>query len=368
MKIEKLTMAIAIGGLALGLCACSSTASSTPKSTSASPSKPASASSTAAFQCPKTSTKVAWAGASPVPWSTATVSAINQEATSCKTIGKIAVEAATSLPQAESQLAALQAEGTKIIIQEPEYGPAELPAMQKLVSAGTIIVPVLNDPGGSAPTDFNAAAFQDTTAGPAEWAKFFSETVKSGNIAFLGGTPGATSSEAWFSGLQTALKAYPSLHLVNSQFIVTNWDAGDVTSAVAGLLAKYGRIAGIAMDYGVTSTGVVSAYQDAHMALPAIATVASGEVNACEWQKDQFPYMTLGGSTYLGALALKMAVQIENGQKVPVASVALPTVVDTATGLNPPSCNSSFSADSPMTQVLPAAQRTKAEQAVLSAA
>jgi ribose transport system substrate-binding protein len=292
---------------------------------------------------------------------------MDHEVSSCKTIGTIQVEAATSLPQAEAQLAALQAEGTKIVIQEPEYGPAELPAMQRLVSAGVILVPVLNNPGGSVPTDFSAAVFQNTTTGPAEWAKFFYETIKSGKIAFLGGTPGATSSEAWFRGLQTALKAYPSLHLVNSHFIVTNWNAGDVTSAVAGLLAKYGRIAGIAMDYGVTSTGVITAYQDAHMALPAIATVASGEVNACEWHKDPFPYMTLGGSTYLGALAVKVAVQIENGHKGSVISVNLPTVVDTATGLNPPACDSTVSPDTPMTQVLAPAQRAKAEQAVLSA-
>ena len=102
------------------------------------------------------------------------------------------------------------------------------------------------------------------------------------------------------------------------------------------------------------------------MTPPAIATVGSGEVNACEWHAKSFPYFTLGGSTYLGTLALKMAIAIREGKTVAPASVALPTIVDTSQNINPPACDSSIGASVPLTQVLPAAQRAKAEQAVLS--
>lgn len=370
MHTKRLMAVISVAVMAATMAACGSSSSSSP-STSAAPKASGasgSSSSTAAtgLACPKHSFPVAFAGATKTAWATATVAAMQDEVASCKAIGVVKQTYATSLSQAVAQIDALVADGTKAIAVEPENGPGELAAMHQAVVAGATVVPILNNPGGALSTDYQSYAFQNTVAGGAAWAKFFSQSVKSGTIAFLGGPAGATSSEAWFAGLQAALKHYPSLHLVVPQMVATNWDAGDVTSAVAGLLAKYGRIDGIAMDYGVTSTGVVKAYQDAHMALPAIATVASGEVNACQWHTSKFPFFTLGGSTYLGALALKMAVAIGAGHKVSPASVSLPAVVDTASGLNPPACDPSVGSTVPLTQVLPSAQRTKAEQSVLS--
>jgi ribose transport system substrate-binding protein len=360
--------ALAVAGMVLA--ACGSSSSSSPASSSSSSSISSSGSGLArnadiGFECPKKPMSVALAGSASLEWEDANFAAMQAEIAGCKTITGFKHTFASSLPEALSQFNSLVASGNKAIVVVPENGPSQLQSMAAAVKQGIAVVPILNNPGGTPGVDFQSAGFQNTVAGTADWAKFLAASVKSGKIVMLGGPAGATSSEAWMTGLKTALAQYPSLHLVQPDFVATGWTVAGVTSAVAGLLSKYGRIAGVAMDYGATLPGVITAYQDAHMALPAIATVASAEVSACTWQKSNFPYMSLGGSTFLGALGLKNAILVANGKNPGVSNVALPTIVDTASGENPPACDASLSATLPLTQALPAAQKKQAEIAVL---
>ncbi len=318
--------------------------------------------------CPTHAVKVGFVGGPVNPWSLKVQSNIQDVLNLCPNVTTYLHTNASSLAQATSEVNGYVTQGVNILIVQPEFGPAQLTSYAAAVKAGVTVVPELTTGNGKVGVDFQTYAAENYTQSGTAWADFFHRAVKSGKIVFLGGAPGTASSTDFLNGLATALKAYPGLSLVQSTPVWTNWTTSGAQQAMSGLLAKDGRIAGVASDYGLVMTGVVNAYKQAGMAQPDIATIASAEANACQFATTHFGFYTLGASTLFGVVALLKAFQLERHQSSPPANVPLPGVVDTSSGQGMPACQSGVSTDEPLTAVLSNARQATAEEAMLKSA
>lgn len=384
--IVKSAAVIAAGSLLLAACG-SSSSSGAPSTKNQGGSTPTSAasSSTSNFTfssgvaspavaslvkslCPTHSVKVGFVGGPVNPWSLKVQSNMQDVLKLCSNVTTFLHTNASSLAQATSEVNGYVTQGVNILIVQPEFGPAQLTSYAAAVKAGVTVVPELTTGNGKVGVDYQSYAAENYTQSGQAWAAFFHRSVKSGKIVFLGGIPGTASSTDFLNGLKAAMKTYPGLSLVQSTPVWTTWTTSGTQQAMSGLLAKDGRIAGVASDYGLIMTGVVNAYKLAGMTQPAIATIASAEANACQYAKTKFGFYTLGASTLFGVVALLKAFQLERNQPSPPANVPLPGVVDTSSSQGMPACQSSISSDEPLTAVLSNARQATAEVTMLKSA
>jgi ribose transport system substrate-binding protein len=304
--------------------------------------------------CPQEPTKVAYAKGSSNAWTKIALAELQDEARKCPTITDVLfTDAQGDQQKAISDVNALVAQGVQAIVIQPEFGAAQLPSMRAAVAAGVAVVPLISDPGGAQGTDYQDFAFEDANWAGQQWADFLHRQVGTGTVAFLGGVPGAASSSQFFAGLQKGLARYPDLRLVEDRVIDTNWDAGEKKRVMAGLLAQHGRIDAVVSDYGLTDTGVLDAYTEADLPLPALATLASGNLNGCQWAQANHPFFAIEGTTQVGRIALRKALAVVAGTTNPEPSwVNLQTFIDTAAGKNPP-CEPDLPADADLSSALP---------------
>lgn len=329
--------AVVLTAVALLATGCASTEAPTGQATAQQSGATAFGTGNIADFCPKEPTKVAYAKGSNNSWAKITLAEMRDEAAKCSTITDVLfTDAQGNQQQAVSDLNGLVAQGVKAIVVQPEFGQAQIPSIAAAHAAGVGIVPLVSDPGGTPGVDYSEAVLQDYAGAGKDWAAWLNKTVGTGTVAFLGGTPGAASSASFFNGLKDALKEYPNLKLISDSVIDTNWDAGQKKRVVSGLLAQHGRIDAIVSDYGLTDTGVIEAYKAAGVKLPALATLASGNANGCQWKEANFQYMSLDETTTLGRIALRKALAAAQKMEDPEPTrIRLPESIDTTAGKDP---------------------------------
>lgn len=296
--------------------------------------------------CPDEPMKVAYAKGSNNSWTRITLEEMREEAAKCENITDVLfTDAQGNQQQAISDINGLVAQGVKAIVVQPEFGQAQLPALRAAHDAGVGVVTLISSAGGTPGVDYADAVLEDTDASGRDWVQWLDKTIGKGTVGFLGGTPGAASSAQFFDGVKKALADYPDLKLVSDSVIDTNWEAGQKKRVVSGLLAQHGRIDAFITDFGLTDTGVIDAYKEAGLELPAIATNATGNANGCQWEEDNYPFLGLEQTTTFGRIALRKAVAAAQGMEDPEPSVVkIPTVIDTEADKNP-KCESGLPAD-----------------------
>lgn len=275
-------------------------------------------------------------------WRRITLAEIQDELSVCKNVKKfIYTNANGDQQKANADINSLVAQGVNVLVVFPDFGAAQIPAMRSATKAGVTVVPYLAKPGGTAGKDYAANVYQDTYRVGQTWADWYGKNLKTGNVVFMGGTPGATSSQNFLDGFKAGLKKYPGLKLLEDNYIVTNWNPVDAQKAVSGLLAKHPKIDGIATDYGVTTLGAVKAFEQAGLATPAMATLASNNELNCKYLAlkkagKSFPYYSLDGTTTTVRFALRRAVAAFQGTSNPEPLGVIPFLyADSATGVDP---------------------------------
>lgn len=303
--------------------------------------------------CPDAPAKVAFAKGSMNTWTRITLAEIEAEAAKCDTITEVIMaDAQNDQQRAVSDVNGLVAQGVAAIVVQPEFGAAQLPSIANANASGVGTVPLISDPGGVVPADYPAFVSHDYEYIGKTQADWLHQTVGTGTVAFLGGIPGASSSQSFFEGLKKGLEQYPELTLVSDSVIDTNWDAGQKKRVMAGLLAQHGRIDAVVSDYTLTDTGVIEAYKEAGMELPALAGNASANANACQWDEENFEFLSLDGTTQLGRIALRQALAASKGMTADEpAIVQVPVFIDTANG-KPPVCHPDLPADADLSSSL----------------
>ena len=304
--------------------------------------------------CPAEPSKVAYAKGSNNTWTKIVLAEIEDEAKKCSTITEVVfVDAQNDQQKAVSDVNSLVAQGVKAIVVQPEFGAAQLPSIAAANQAGIGTIPLISDPGGAIPADYPDAVFEDTDYMGQAQADWLNKTIGKGKVVFLGGIPGAASSQSFFAGLKKGLAKYPDLTLVSDSVVDTNWDAGQKKRVMSGLLAQNGRIDAVVSDYTLTDTGVIDAYNEAGLELPALLGNASGNANACQWAEKNFKFFTLDGTTQLGRIALRKALAFSMGKTSDEPSlVQIPVFIDTENNQNPV-CEPDLPADADLSSALP---------------
>ena len=259
----------------------------------------------------------------------------------------------------------LIAQGTNVIVAFTHFGDASIPAYRDAKAAGVTIVPYFSQLGGEVGRDYDAIVYQDPVAVGGMWADWLGKTLEGkGNVLFMGGPAGATSSEKFMDGFKAGLEKFPDMTLLEDQYIVTNWNPVDAQQAIAALIAKYPEIDGIASDYGVTTMAAINAFKQAGVPVPAQATLASNNELNCLYLSDVeagkgWKYFSLDGTTSLVRFAARRALAIYEGTEntEPFGVVSYP-YADSEAGIKP-LCDPALPPDADMSGLLAAEQLTE---------
>lgn len=293
-------------------------------------------------------------------WFKTTAAEFEDEMRKCPNVERVTyLDANGSAQVYNSHINSLVAQGYDVIVAFTHFGDASIPAFREAKRAGVTMVPFFSQIGGTVGQDYDAIVYQDPTAVGGKWADWLGETLGGkGNVFFLGGPPGATSSEFFMQGFSKRLaEKYPEMTLLEDQYVVTNWNPVDAQKAIAALIAKHGQIDGIASDYGVTTQAAINAFKEAGLPVPAQATLASSNDLNCMFLKDKdsgdsWKYLSMDGTTTLVRFAARRAMSIfqgtENSEPYGVVSYVY---ADSEAGIMP-ECNPDLPPDADLSGLL----------------
>ena len=284
-------------------------------------------------------------------WFKTTAQEFRDELSKCKNVTKVIyLNANGSQQKYNSDINSLVSQGVNVLVSFTHFGDASLPVLRNATKAGVTVVPFFAKISGNPGKDYVEVVYQDPGPNGVMWADFLGRTVKSGNVIFLGGPPGATSSQRFMDAFKQGLKKYPNLKLVEQDYIVTNWNPVDAQKAVAGLIAKYGKIDGIASDYGLTTNAAIKAFEQAGLPIPAQATLASNNEINCKYLEYKkagkaWLYFSLDGTTTLVRAAARRAMAAYSGVKYTEPLGWSPyAYIDSTAGVDP-TCDPSLPPD-----------------------
>ena len=296
-------------------------------------------------------------------WRRITHAALENEASLCKNIKEVRYTNAGG--NAQSYNAAINsytAQGFNIIIAFADFGDFSIPAFRKAYKAGVTMVPYFGHLDGKAGRDYSVNPYQDGAAMGEIYAKWMGKVLDGrGNVLFLGGPAGASSSTAMFSGFKEGLKDFPDIKLLEKQYIVTNWNPADAQKAASGLIAKYSKIDGIASDYGVQALATVKTFEQSGVKVPAIAVDGTDNEMNCLYIKhlqegNAWPYFALDGTSAAIRVTLYHALAAFNKVSDTVPLGMIPYVfANSAEGIRP-KCSKNAPPDADMSSLLPASK------------
>ncbi|MFM0336965.1 substrate-binding domain-containing protein [Paraburkholderia fungorum] len=292
-------------------------------------------------------------------WRKTALAELKDELSHCRNVTRfIYTNANGDQQKANSDINSMVAQGVNVLVMVPDFGAAQLPAIRAATRAGVAVVPYIARVPGTAGHDWVDNVTQDSHGVGLLWADWLGTNVRKGNVIFMGGTAGASTSQNFMDGLKAGLQKYPDLKLLNDQFIATNWNPADAQKATAGLIAKYPRIDAIVTDYGVTALAAAKAFEQANLPEPAIVTIGSNnELNcrfiAAEKSGKGFRYFTLDGTTSYIRFAARRAIAAYQGTADHESSAVLPfPFADSAKGLDP-RCDPTAPPDADLSSPLP---------------
>lgn len=304
--------------------------------------------------CPSEPTKVVYVkSAGGQVWAAISHAEFAAEAAKCPTIQATWYNGTTGQQAAIAATNAAVAQGAKVMVISPDFGPSQLPSMRKAMEAGVKVVSTVNDVAGLKGTDYVESLVWDTDAIARNQAEWLAKNVGTGKVAFLGGQPGAPSTEKTFTAFATALKQYaPQMQLVPDTWVPTNWDASQKRRTVAGLVAQNGDYAAFVSDYGASDIGAVQAIVDAGGKMPAFLNIGSSQGFVCAVAQHKIAWLGQDGTTQMSAASLRVGLAALAGKKSaePVPYV-LPVYADTAAG-KVPACDPSISPDADLSSSL----------------
>jgi ribose transport system substrate-binding protein len=291
-------------------------------------------------------------------WRKIVFAEIKDEADKCPNIKEVIYLDAAGDPQKyNGDMNSLVAQNIDVILTIPDFAEASFPAYRSALKTGVVVVPFLTTLNGKAGRDFSANVPLDLVAYATEQADWLGKNLKQGNVIYFGGIPGAASSNSMFKAFQETIKKYPGLSLLESDFVVTNWNQADAQKATAAMMAKHNKIDGIATDYGPPAIGVVRAFRQAGLPVPDVATATSNAELFCMYVDDQaagkgWKFFSIDGATILGRYALRRGVALAEGTQDPdPLTVNFPVHADTYAGIHPP-CDKSVPLDTDLASSL----------------
>lgn len=253
-------------------------------------------------------------------WSQESMTAVRAEAAKCPNVKTITLIGGGDLQKAIADMNSLVAQGANAITVIPDFGQAELPAIQAATHAGAKVVPWAADPSGNPGQDYVAYVDWSSPVAGTMWANWMVKATHGhGNIVFIGGPAGNPVTTGQLKSVVAVFAAHPGMKLLtgNSNWPVTNWDPATAQKTVSALLAKYPKIDGLISDYGTDALAATRAFQAANRPLVPIATLDANGLSCLYNQvhaKDAaFQLATISSRNWLGRVAARKAIAAAEG-------------------------------------------------------
>jgi ribose transport system substrate-binding protein len=185
--------------------------------------------------------------------------------------------------------------------------------IKRAAKAGTILVPfdnVLN-------TQAVCQVYQDNKGLGKYWAEALVNHIpgKAGKILEVRGVLGYLADKDRHDGAAAVFKTYPGIKVIE---VVGQWDTGTTQKVVADAIATYGKFDGFLCQYG--TVGVINAMLDSkHPKVPVAGDQENGVLMGLA--TNNIPGGTAGISPSISAVALKAAIALCKGYKVPTNCV-----------------------------------------------
>ncbi|MGO4317851.1 substrate-binding domain-containing protein [Agrobacterium sp. MCAB5] len=291
-------------------------------------------------------------------WRKIAIAEVKDEAAKCPNIERTAYsDAGGDAQKYSSDINSFVAQGYDIIITFADFGDAALPAYRAALQAGVVVVPYNAKLTGTPGVDYTANPHQEMTEVGKEMVRWAGKNIKKGNVVFLGGFPGAATSQAIMDGIREGITDYPDLRLLDENYVVTNWNPADAQKVVAGLIAKYPQIDVVMSDYGVISLAGIKAFQQVGLKVPAQTVLASQNDINCKYLADKaagngWDYMSLDSTITIVRFALRQGLAAFEGTKLDETTRLVPlTYVDSFKSQDP-KCDGNAPPDADFTSLL----------------
>jgi ribose transport system substrate-binding protein len=285
-------------------------------------------------------------------WSQNSYAAVRSEAAKCKNVKVIVSAGGGDLPTAISDINSAVTQGANAMTIIPDFGVAELPAIEAATKAGVKVVPWASDPGGTPGVDYLTYVDWIGSAAGTMWGNWMVHALHGkGNVIFLGGPAGNSATSEFFSAVVAVFAKHHGIKLLTgtTSWAVTNWDAATAQQVTSALLAKYPNIDGMISDYGTDADAALRAFSIAHRKPVPTATLDTNGLS-CLYVKDHksdpgFQIATISDHNWMGRVAARKAIAAAEGIANDEPSrMALPFFENTLGGL-PAQCHSNLSPD-----------------------
>jgi hypothetical protein len=177
-------------------------------------------------------------------WSQASYAAVRSEAAKCPNVKQIAIAGGGDLNKMIADVNTAVTQGANAMTIIPDFGKAELAAIQAATAAGVKVVPWGADPSGVDGKDFvQYVDWRDPVAGTM-WANWMVKALHGkGNVVFTGGPAGNPVGLGQLKNIVRVFAKYPKMHLLTGKtsFGVTNWDPATAQKLGAAEARPHGR-------------------------------------------------------------------------------------------------------------------------------
>src|SRR5262245_43293058 len=233
-------------------------------------------------------------------------------------IGKIIyVTAGGDTQKSISDFRSLVAQGVNAIVFFPDAGEALLPAVRDANAKGIAAVSHSYGKIGEPGKEYTTFVAEDVCKLGQLFGETLNEEVKSGKVAFLGGTPGNPLSAYWQSCEEPVLSK--DITVVGKAD--TSWTQQGTLEAVSGIISANPDVKGYSYEAADSFLGGVRAYQAANLPLDITLTLRTDEMSLfCEWKKINNPNFKVyygSGGNYQSRIALTAAMMKLKGYDVP---------------------------------------------------
>jgi ribose transport system substrate-binding protein len=207
-----------------------------------------------------------------------------------------------------SQMQQIIAQGFNAMVTFPISPTALNPTVTQACAHGMTVVAY--DAEVTAPCAYNVHINQ-TYAGVAT-AQWLAKTLHyKGNIIMSTGVPGTSVNTQRVAGAKSVFAKNPNIHIIDS--FNGEWDQAITQQGMARQLSIHHNIQGVWAEVGY---GIVQAFKAAHRKL--VPTVGESENGFRNYMVDGVVNgISYGSPPYTGAYALKMAIAIMDGKKLP---------------------------------------------------
>jgi ribose transport system substrate-binding protein len=163
-------------------------------------------------------------------------------------------------------------------------------------------------------TDKAITVNQDQFQMGKRWAEFLVKQIKcKGHVLMVRGVAGTFVDKERNKGAKSVFDKHPDIKTTK---VYGKWDNGTAQKATANALGSGAKFDAVWSQGG--DSGIINAFKQSGHKMPPIAGEAENGFRAAA-AKEGFPMLSIGQSAGLSALAMKTALDVLQGKKVPQA-------------------------------------------------